>query len=189
MVIPATEDGGGGSSTASSIGDGFLATLCKQWEDTTVPASSAGIRTIIMRTGIVTTAAGGMLKQILPIAKMGALGPIGGGKQWQSWISLDDQIYAMYHLMNQDDASGVYNLTAPQPVTQKQYAKTIGKVLRRPAFAPAPGFVMKILFGEMRKSLILDGQRVYPKRLLASGYTFEHETLEPALRDALGRFN
>ena len=91
--------------------------------------------------------------------------------------------------MNQDEASGVYNLTAPNPVTQKQFAKNLGKVLRRPAFAPAPGFVMKILFGQMGKALILDGQKVYPKRLLESGYKFEHETLEPALRDALGRFN
>ena len=174
---------------SSSIGEGFLATICKQWEDSTTAASEAGIRTILMRTGIVTTAAGGMLKQILPIAKMGALGPIGGGRQWQSWISLDDQIYAIHFLMNQEAAHGIYNLTAPQPVTQKQFARTLGKVLRRPAFAPAPGFVMKILFGEMGKSLILDGQKVHPKRLLDSGYKFEHESLEPALRDALGRFN
>ena len=152
-------------------------------------ASEAGIRTILMRTGIVTTAEGGMLKQILPIAKMGALGPIGGGHQWQSWISLDDQIYAIHFLMNQENADGIYNLTAPQPVTQKQFARTLGRVLRRPAFAPAPGFVMKILFGEMGKSLILDGQKVHPKRLLDSGYEFEHESLEQALRDALGRFN
>tara|TARA_B100001079_G_scaffold37764_1_gene29055 strand:+ start:37 stop:978 length:942 start_codon:yes stop_codon:yes gene_type:complete len=173
----------------SSIGDGFLATICKKWEDATQPATDAGIRTIRMRTGIVTTAAGGMLQQILLPAKLGAMGPIGGGRQWQSWISLDDQIYAIHYLMNHDDASGVVNLTAPNPVTQKQFAKTLGKVLRRPAFAPAPGFVMKILFGEMGKSLILDGQKVHPQRLLDFGYKFEHETLEPALRDALGRFN
>ena len=98
---------------------------------------------------------------------------IGGGRQWQSWISLDDQIYAIHFLMNQEAAHGIYNLTAPQPVTQKQFARTLGKVLRRPAFAPAPGFVMKILFGEMGKSLILDGQKVHPKRLLDSGYKFE----------------
>ena len=95
----------------------------------------------------------------------------------------------MHYLMNQQDAEGVYNLTAPNPVTQKQFAKTLGKVLRRPGFAPAPGFVMKILFGEMGKSLILDGQKVHPKRLIESGYRFEHKSLEPALRDALGRFN
>ena len=116
------------------------------------------------------------------------MGPIGGGRQWQSWISLDDQIYAMHYLMNHGTASGVFNLTAPNPVTQKQFAKALGKVLRRPAFAPAPGFVMKILFGEMGKSLILDGQKVLPRRLQDLGYTFEHEMLEPALRDALGRF-
>ena len=173
----------------SSIGEGFLARICKKWEDATEPAVNAGIRTILMRTGIVTTAAGGMLQQILLPAKFGALGPIGGGRQWQSWISLDDQIYAIHFLMNHETASGVINLTAPNPVTQKQFAKTLGKVLRRPAFAPAPGFVMKILFGEMGKSLILDGQKVHPKRLLDLGYKFEHETLEPALRDALGRFN
>ena len=172
----------------SSSGDGFLAEICRQWEDAAQPAIDAGIRTIHMRTGIVTTAAGGMLQQILLPAKLGAMGPIGGGRQWQSWISLDDQIYAMHYLMNHETASGVFNLTAPNPVTQKQFAKALGKVLRRPAFAPAPGFVMKILFGEMGKSLILDGQKVLPRRLQGLGYTFEHEMLEPALRDALGRF-
>lgn len=172
----------------SSVGDGFLAKICQKWEDATKPASEAGVRTILMRTGIVTTAAGGMLQQILLPAKLGAMGPIGGGRQWQSWISLDDQIYAIHYLLNQEDASGVFNLTAPNPVTQKQFAKALGKVLRRPAFAPAPGFVMKILFGEMGKSLILDGQKVHPKRLLDIGYQFEHETVELALRDALGRF-
>ena len=172
----------------SSSGDGFLAEICRQWEDAAQPAIDAGIRTIHMRTGIVTTAAGGMLQQILLPAKLGAMGPIGGGRQWQSWISLDDQIYAMHYLMNHETASGVFNLTAPNPVTQKQFAKALGKVLRRPAFAPAPGFVMKILFGEMGKSLILDGQKVLPRRLQELGYTFEHEMLEPALRDALGRF-
>ena len=172
----------------SSSGDGFLAEICRQWEDAAQPAIDAGIRTIHMRTGIVTTAAGGMLQQILLPAKLGAMGPIGGGRQWQSWISLDDQIYAMHYLMNHETASGAFNLTAPNPVTQKQFAKALGKVLRRPAFAPAPGFVMKILFGEMGKSLILDGQKVLPRRLQELGYTFEHEMLEPALRDALGRF-
>ena len=172
----------------SSIGDGFLAKICKKWEDAMKPASDAGIRTIIMRNGIVTTASGGMLQQILLPAKLGAMGPIGGGRQWQSWISFDDLIYAIHYLMNHEDASGVFNMTSPNPVTQKQYAKTLGKVLRRPAFAPVPGFVMKILFGELGKSLILDGQKVHPKRLLELGFKFEHETLESALRDTLGRF-
>lgn len=91
--------------------------------------------------------------------------------------------------MNQDDSEGVYNLTAPNPVTQKVYAKTLGRVLRRPAFAPIPGFMMKLLFGKMGKGLILDGQKVHPKRLIESGYDFEHSDLESALRDTLGRFN
>ena len=172
----------------SSSGEGFLADICRRWESAADPATSAGIRTIHLRTGIVTTAAGGMLKQILLPAKLGAMGPIGGGRQWQSWISLDDQIYAIHYLMNHDTASGAFNLTAPNPVTQKQFAKALGKVLRRPAFAPTPGFVMKILFGAMGRSLILEGQKVHPNRLVELGYTFEHENLESALRDALGRF-
>lgn len=173
----------------SSIGSGFLAETCQQWEQSTEPARSAGIRTVILRTGLVTTAAGGMLQKLLLPAKMGGMGPVGGGRQWQSWISFDDQIYSIHHLMNQDDSEGVYNLTAPNPVTQKVYAKTLGRVLKRPAFAPIPGFMMKLLFGKMGKGLILDGQKVHPKRLIESGYDFEHSDLESALRDTLGRFN
>jgi uncharacterized protein (TIGR01777 family) len=124
---------------------------------------------------------------LLP-AKMGAGGPIGNGKQWMSWISMDDQIYSMYHLMMSEGTSGEYNLTAPNPVRQKQFAKTLGKVLRRPAFAPLPGFMMKIMFGEMGARLTLDSQRVLPKNLQESGYEFVHNDLQSALRDSLGKW-
>ena len=119
---------------------------------------------------------------------MGANRPIGSGKQWMSWISMDDQIYSMYHLMMNEKSSGEYNITAPNPVRQKEFAKTLGKVLRRPSFAPLPGFMMKLLFGEMGVKLTLDSQRVMPKNLQNSGYEFTHENLEDALADSLGKW-
>ena len=122
---------------------------------------------------------------LLPF-KLGAGGPIGGGKQWMSWISLDDEIYAINHLMMNADSKGVYNLTSPNPVIQKGFAKTLGKVLRRPAFAPLPKFIVKILFGEMGEKLTLESQRALPNRLTAEGYQFVHEDLELGLRDTLG---
>ena len=105
----------------------------------------------------------------------------------QSWISLDDEIYAIHHLMMEDSCEGVYNLTAPNPVSQKQFAKTLGKVLRRPAFMPLPGFMIKIMFGEMGKKLVLEGQDVRPTRLLESGYEFTYSELEPCFRNCLGK--
>ena len=111
---------------------------------------------------------------------------MGNGKQWMSWISLDDEIYAIHHLLMETDSKGVYNLTAPNPVRQKTFAKTLGRVLRRPAFAPLPGFVIKILFGEMGVKLTLESQKVFPNRLLKEGYEFLHPELDTALQDTLG---
>ena len=111
---------------------------------------------------------------------------MGNGKQWMSWISLDDEIYAIHHLLMETSSEGVYNLTAPNPVRQKGFAKTLGRVLRRPAFAPLPGFVIKILFGEMGVKLTLESQKVLPNRLLEEDYEFLHPDLETALQDTLG---
>jgi uncharacterized protein (TIGR01777 family) len=172
----------------STMGDGFLTDICKEWEDSAIPAKDAGIRTVHLRTGIVLSAVGGALGKMLFPAKMGAGGPIGGGKQWMSWISMDDQIYSMYHLMMNEKSSGEYNITSPNPVRQKEFAKTLGKVLRRPSFAPLPGFMMKLLFGEMGVKLTLDSQRVIPKNLQNSDYEFTHEYLEDALADSLGKW-
>ena len=171
----------------SEGGDNFLAKTVRNWEQAAQPSVEAGIRTVWIRTGIVVTPMGGALKKLLLPAKLGAGGPAGGGKQYYSWISLDDQIYAIHHLMMNQECEGKYNLTAPNPVTQKQFAKAMGKVLFRPAFAPLPGFVLKILLGEMAQSLVLDGQRVLPNRLISSGYTFQHDGLEPCLRQCLGK--
>ena len=122
---------------------------------------------------------------LLP-AKLGAGGPIGRGKQWYSWISMDDQIYATNHLMMTESCKGVFNMAAPNPVRQKKFAKVLGKVLRRPAFIPTPPFGVWILFGKMGVALTTESTRVVPTRLIESGYRFEHEDLEPALRDCLG---
>jgi len=171
----------------SEAGDDFLAKTVLNWEAAAQPAVDAGIRTIWIRTGIVVTSMGGALKKLLLPAKLGAGGPVGGGKQYYSWISLDDQIYAIQHLMMTKECQGPYNLTAPNPVTQKQFAKSIGRVLRRPAFMPLPGFVLKILLGQMAQSLVLNGQRVLPNRLVASGYDFQDDNLELCLRRCLGK--
>ncbi len=171
----------------SESGDDLLSDLCKDWENASNEAKDSGINVIHLRTGIVMSPLGGALAKLLLPAKFGAGGPVGGGKQMQSWISLDDEIYAIHHLMMKEDSEGVYNLTATNPVAQKQFAKTLGRVLRRPAFAPLPGFVIKLLFGQMGKKLVLEGQDVRPTRLLESGYEFTHSELETCLRSCLGK--
>ena len=176
---PLTED--------SSSGVGFLSEMAQAWEAAAAPAQKLGIRTVWLRTGIITTPMGGALKPMLLPTLMGAGGPLGGGRQYISWISLHDHIYATYHLMMTPSCEGPYNLTAPDSVPQKRYAKTLAKVLLRPWFAPAPGFVLKIMFGELAQALLLEGQRVQPKRLLESGFTFQHEGLESCLRQCLGK--
>ncbi len=172
---------------ASSPGEGYLSETCIAWEAAAQPAKDAGIRTLHSRTaGIVLDATGGGLGTMLLPAKMGAGGPIGRGKQWLSWISMDDEIYAMHHLLMTEACEGAYNLAAPEAVRQKKFAKVLGKVLRRPAFIPTPPFGVWILFGKMGVTLTTDSGRVAPTRLQELGYRFEHSTLEPALRDTLG---
>jgi len=172
----------------STYGEGFLTDTAMVWESSADASRAAGIRTIHLRSGIVLNPKGGALGRMLFPFKMGAGGPIGSGKQWMSWISMDDHIAAIQHLMMTPQCDGAYNLTAPNPVRQKSFAKTLGRVLRRPAFAPLPGFVLRILFGELARPLLLEGQKVYPRRLLESGFEFEHQNLEDALRDSLGKW-
>ena len=170
----------------SKSGEGFLTDTVIQWESYANSARDAGIRVINTRNGIVLSATGGALGRMILPWKMGGGGPLAGGKQWMSWISLDDEIYAINHLMMNEDCEGAYNLTAPNPCMQKIFSKTLGRVLRRPAFAPIPGFAMKILFGELAGPLLIEGQRVLPRKLEKSGYEFLHKDLESALRDSLG---
>ena len=171
----------------SSAGDDFLADLCSQWEKATCKAKEAGIRVLNLRSGIVITPLGGALVKLLLPAKLGAGGPVGGGRQIQSWISLDDEVFAIHHLMMNDSCEGAYNLTSPNALSQKKFAKILGRVLRRPAFMPLPGFMIKLLFGEMGQKLVLEGQNVQPKRLQESGFKFTYTDLEMCLRTCLGK--
>ena len=171
----------------STPGDGFLADICGQWENASTKASDAGIRVVHLRTGIVVSPLGGALAKLLLPAQMGGGGPVGGGRQMQSWISLDDEVYAIHHLMMSESSEGPYNLSAPSPVSQKVFAKTLGRVLRRPAFMPLPGFVIRMMFGDMGQKLVLEGQDVRPDRLLESGYEFTYPDLEGCMRNCLGK--
>ena len=172
----------------SKSGSDFLAEICSEWEEASSQAKDAGIRVVNLRTGIVVSPLGGALSKLLLPAKMGGGGPVGGGKQIQSWISLDDEIFAIHHLMMTESCTGPYNLTSPNPVPQKKFAKILGRVIRRPAFMPLPGFMIRIMFGEMGKKLVLEGQHVEPSRLLESGFEFTYNDLESCLRNCLGRY-
>lgn len=172
---------------SSSKGDGFLSNICSEWEQASSVAEEAGIRVSHLRSGIVISPLGGALAKLLLPTKMGGGGPVGGGRQIQSWISLDDEIYAIHHLMMQDTSQGAYNLTSPNSVSQKVFAKKLGRVLRRPAFMPLPKFALQLMFGEMGKVLIIEGQDVKPTRLQESGFVFTYSDLENCLRNCLGR--
>jgi uncharacterized protein (TIGR01777 family) len=171
----------------STHGTGFLAEVCEQWEAAAKPAADAGIRTVYLRTGIVLSPKGGALKKLLPLFKLGVGGKFGNGKQWQSWISIDDEIGAIEHLLTAN-VSGAVNLTAPNPVTNAEFTKVLASVLKRPAIVPVPTFAPKILLGgELADALLFTGQRVIPAALNASGYMFKHTTLESAFRSLLSK--
>jgi uncharacterized protein (TIGR01777 family) len=172
---------------ASPVGDGFLAEVCVAWEAATAPAEGAGVRVAHLRTGIVLAAEAPALRKQLPLFKAFLGGRFGRGKQWQSWISIDDEVAAIVHLLTAD-VRGPVNLTAPNPVTNAEFAKTLGRVLNRPAVLPVPAFGPKLVVGrELADSLLFSSQRVLPTVLTGSGFTFAHPTLEPALRAELGR--
>ena len=168
----------------ASGGTGFLADVCKQWEDATI---GADVRTVLLRTGIVLSPKGGALKKQLPLFRAGLGGKFGRGNQWQSWISIDDEVAAIEHLLTAN-VQGPVNLTAPAPVTNAHFAAVMGKVLRRPALLPVPAFGPKLLLGgELADALLFTGQRVIPAALSASGFEFAHPTLEIALRALLNK--
>ena len=171
----------------SSHGISFLAEICKQWEAAAKPAIDAGVRTVFLRTGIVLTPLGGALKKQLPLFKLGLGGKFGNGKQWQSWISLDDEIAAIEYLLTAN-ISGAVNLTAPNPVTSAEFTKALARTLRRPAILPIPKFGPKLLLGnELAEALLFTGQRVMPVELQKSGFAFQHSTIDVALRALLNK--
>ena len=170
----------------SRPGDDFLAGVCVAWEQSTAPAAEAGIRVVTIRSGVVLSPRGGVLERMVLPFKLGLGGRLGKGKQYMSWISLGDEVGAILHLLGRDDVSGPVNLTAPNPVTNSEYTKTLGAVLGRPTAIPTPITPLKLRYGsELVHFLLLTGQRVLPSRLEASGYQFGHDRLEPALRELL----
>jgi len=171
----------------SDAGDGFLADVCRQWEAATSPADDAGIRVAHLRTGIVLSPAGGALKKLLPLFRFGLGGRMGSGRQWQSWISIDDQVGAIAFLLTAD-ISGPVNLTAPTPVTNSEFTKVLAEALSRPALLPIPSFGPRLLLGrDLADALLFTGQRVLPDRLTEAGFSFEHSTLAEAFASLLRR--
>lgn len=169
----------------SPAGEGFLAGVCQAWEAATGAAQRAGIRTVCVRIGVVLDAAGGALAQMLPPFKMGVGGPVGRGDQVLSWIGLSDLVGVLHRALWDDALVGPVNAVAPHPVTSRELASTLGRVLRRPAFMPLPAAVVRGLFGEMGQALLLDGARVVPSRLQQRGHRFDTPSLEEALRRTL----
>lgn len=165
-------------------GDGFLASLCREWEGAARAAERLGVRVVIPRIGMVLGRDGGALPRMLPVYRLGLGGPLGRGTQWVSWIHLDDLVELLMFLMT-NAASGPVNATAPHPVTNAEFARTLGQVLGRPAFLPTPGFAMKLVFGEMAEELLLTGQRVIPHRAQSLGFHFRFPFLSGALHDIL----
>ena len=172
---------------STAPGDGFLADVVKQWEQAASPARDAGIRVIHPRMGLVMHPSGGALAKLLPVFNVGGGGKIGKGTQWMSWVSRHDAMRALTFLITTDSASGPVNVTAPNPVTNADFAHTLGEVLHRPALATVPEFAVKFMFGEMGEETLLAGQRVIPRRLHDAGFRFDYPDLAPALRHELGR--
>jgi uncharacterized protein (TIGR01777 family) len=166
-------------------GEGFLAEVCRQWEASTAPAEAAGIRVAHLRTGIVLSSSGGALGKQLPIFKLGAGARLGSGRQWNSWISLRDQIAAITHLLTADVA-GPVNLVGPAPVTNRAFTKALGKALHRPTLpVPVPGFVLTAALGEFADEGVLIGQRLLPQVLQRSDFSFADGDLAGALRSSI----
>ncbi len=168
----------------SPSGDGFLAGLCRAWEDTARAAEALGICVTLLRIGVVLGRGGGALSNMLPPFRVGLGGPMGKGSQWMSWIHVDDLVSLVLFLLIQPVA-GPVNATAPHPVTNREFARTLGQVLHRPAFMPAPAFALRLLLGEMAQELLLTGQRVLPRRAQALGFRFHFPELGEALHAAL----
>lgn len=171
----------------SPSGAGFLPEVCRAWEDAAEPARLAGIRVVNLRTGIVLSSLGGALAKMLPPFQMGLGGKIGSGNQWMSWISLEDMLGVFYQVLFTPSLSGPVNATAPWPVTNSAFTKILGRVLGRPTLFPMPASLVTVLFGEMGKALLLEGQQVKPAKLEKSGFQFLYPELEAALRWELGK--
>lgn len=171
----------------SGPGSDFLSEVGVAWESGAQFAADAGIRVVNARFGIVLSADGGALHEMIKPMKMGIGGPLGNGRQWMSWIDIDDLCAAILHLTQTDSVHGPVNLVAPNPVTNRDFTRTLARVIHRPAFIPAPAPALRLMFGEMADAILLSSQRVQPRRLMDSGYRFRYTHLEDSLRHLLLR--
>lgn len=169
----------------SSPGKGFLPDVAQRWEASTEEVESSGVRRIIIRTGIVLGKEGGAFPRLLLPFRLFAGGPLGSGNQWFSWIHLQDEVRAIRFLMEKKGLQGVFNLTSPGHLKQKEFSKILGKVMKRPSWLPVSGLMLRLLMGEMAEELLLTGQRVAPKRLLEGGFTFLFSEAELAIQEIL----
>lgn len=170
---------------ASSSGDLFLSGVCRAWERSADPAREAGLRVVHPRVGIVQTPRDGALQRSLPVFRLGLGGRFGWGRQWWSWVMLEDVIGVLHHAVTNDGVVGPINVTAPEPVTNADWTRVLGRVLGRPAVIPIPRFGPRLVFGELADELIYVSARVLPEAALASGYVFRHTDLEAGLRSVL----
>jgi len=173
----------------SPAGEGFLPMVTKHWEDTIRKVKDDKTRKVFLRTGVVLGKKGGMLPKMLLPFKWWAGGHIGSGKQWLSWIHIDDEVNAIIFLLEKKDSEGTYNLTAPNPVKMKTFAKTLGKTVGKPSWFHVPGFILKAIYGDMAKETMLKGQKVLPQRLLDEGFNFQYKDLKSALKELLNKEN
>ncbi len=171
---------------SSAAGTGFLADVCRAWESAADPLRERGVRVVHLRTGIVLDAQGGALSRMLTPFRFGLGGRLGSGNQFWSWIALNDLVRVIQHIMATDSLAGPVNAVSPQPVTNREFTATLGRVLRRPTVLAVPEFAVKLLFGEMGREAMLASARVLPRRLLESGFVFQRPTLEDALRHLRG---
>lgn len=169
----------------STAGDGFLSDVCREWESESRRAEDMGIRTVLLRTGIVLSKDGGALAAMLLPFKLGVGGVVGSGEQWMSWVSLDDVVAIIEFALENEKLRGAINVTAPNPVKNTEFTSALGEVLYRPTILPLPGFAVNLVFGEMGDALLLASSRVRPERLLDAGYVFKFPDLKPALEHAV----
>lgn len=169
----------------SAAGKGFLPEICQEWEREALKAENFGARVVLLRTGVVLAKDGGALAKMLTPFKFAVGGVVGSGKQYMSWIALDDEIKIIHFVLENSEIKGAINLTAPNPVTNEEFTHTLGKVLNRPTILPIPAFAIKLLFGEMGETLLLEGARVYPQKLLDANFAFSYTDLESALKQIL----
>ncbi len=171
---------------ASTPGTGFLAEVCRRWEEATLTAEAAGIRVVHLRIGVVLDPSGGALKTMLPAFRMGMGGRLGNGSQWLSWIALEDVVGAIELAIERDEIRGPLNIVAPEPVTNSEFTSTLARAIHRPAFLPVPAPLLRLAIGGMADEAVLASARVRPERLLATGYRFARPRLEDALAHLLG---